>query len=207
MSKSTAYIFLAIAIVAALVVGGLVFYRNTDQPQTAEVPPLPASAVPFGQWALIGCQTAAGDGACRLVRRVINNEAQRVVLSFTVTRIPNGTGLMVIGLPPSVIIPRGVTIIPEGGTAAIGRVIRCGPQICTAALPLSETFVTEMLGAQSFSLQFVAANGQNVNLSFPIAGFSEGFQAWIAASPPPEDSAAEDSSVADETIPDAELVE
>jgi len=207
MSKRAAYIILSLAIVAVLAVGGLIYFRGEGQQQNAGVAPLPQNAVAYGQWALIGCQPGAGDGACRMVRRVINAEAQRVVLSFAVTRIANGPALIVIGLPPSVVIPRGVTITPEGGTAAVGRIIRCGPQLCTAALPINDTLVAEMSDAQSMGLQFVAANGREVNLNIQNAGFREGFAAWLAASPPPAEGADADAPVSDETVPDAETVE
>lgn len=205
MSKSVAYGVLSAAVLAVIVVGALVYFRQGTPEQTVGIPPVPANAAAYGQWYLIGCQQGGGDGTCRLVRRVVNNEAQRVVLSFAVVRVASGNALIVVGLPPSVVIPAGVTITPEGGTAAKGNVVRCAPQLCTAAVVLNDALIDGMSAAQTMSLQFVAANGRNVNANVPIAGFREGIAAWLSASPPPaEEPASDAASPSDQEVPDAE---
>ncbi len=195
MSKNIAIAILVAAVISVAAVGALIFLSAEEEQPVATVPPLPANAITYGTWSLIGCQSVAGDGACRLVRRVINNEVQRVVLSFIVTRGPTGNALMVIGLPPSIIIPRGVTITPGGGAAAQGAVQRCGPQLCNAVVLLNDVLIGELSAAQNLALTYVAANGQDVNVNIPIAGFAEGVAAWLQASPPPPP--------AEETDPDA----
>jgi invasion protein IalB len=194
MSRSAAFGILAAAVLAVIIVGALVYFRiQPEQQQAGGVPPLPANAVQFGVWSLIGCQQGGGDGACRLVRRVINDEAERVVLSFVVTRGPTGNALIAIGLPPSVVIPRGVTITPQAGSAVRGAVQRCSPQLCTAVAVLNDALIEEMSVAQIMGLQFVAANGRNVNINVPIAGFGEGINAWLVASPAPAEEPAPDA--------------
>ena len=184
MSRNAAIAILVAAILAITAVGALVYLRSEQAPPIASVPPLPANAISYGTWSLIGCQEVAGDGACRLVRRVINNEAQRVVLSFIVARGPINP-LLVIGLPPSIVITQGVTITPGGGNAVRGGVQRCGPQLCNAVAILSDVLIGELSAAQNLNLAYVAANGREVNVTIPIGGFREGYAAWLAASPPP----------------------
>ena len=200
MSRNAAIAILVAAVMATIAVGALIYLRSEQgaPTQVASVPALPADAVPYGTWALVGCQDAGGDGACRLVRRVINNDAQRVVLSFIVARGPTGNALMVIGMPPSVVIPRGVTITPGGGSAAQGAVQRCGPQLCNAVVILNDVLAGELTAAQNLALSYVAANGQTVNVNIPIAGFGEGYAAWLQRSPPPAAEANPDAADASE---------
>lgn len=195
MSRNAAIAILVAAVLATIAVGALIYLRSEQPAPVASVPALPANAITYGTWSLVGCQDVAGDGACRLVRRVINNEAQRVVLSFVVARGPTGNALMVIGMPPSVVIPQGVTITPGGGSAVRGAVQRCGPQLCNAVVVLNDALVGELTAAQNLNLAYVAANGQNVNVNIPIAGFGEGFAAWLVESPPPPAEEADPDAV------------
>ena len=183
MKRNTIYA-IAGGVVAVLVVavGGFLFLRG---PANQGVAPLPANARMFNNWALIGCQNAANDGRCVLLRRAVNQQTQRLVMQLTVARAQNGAAVMAITLPPNVVIPSGVTLTPMGGTAVKGGIRACRPQACTAALAVTDTLANELAATDTAALEFVAANGRGIRMNVNIQGFAQGFAAWQAAAPAP----------------------
>jgi invasion protein IalB len=199
MKKSTAIAILVAAIVAAIGAGAVVYFRSAPpvppQPPQATIPQLPPGTQTFGNWALV-CgqgQTAEDAGRCGLLMRVIDQQAQRVLMSLNVTRGPQGNAIVVINTPPGVVIPAGVSLTPENGTAETGGIQVCRPQGCTGVILLTETLLAEMSAAEMTMLGYTAASGQPVNLNLPTTGFAEGFTAWQQAfpAPPPAEDAAE----------------
>jgi len=184
MKRNTIYAIAGgVAAVLIVAVGGFLYLRGTAN--QGGVPPLPANARMFNNWALIGCQGAANDGRCVLLRRAVNQQTQRLVMQMTIARAPNGTPVMAITLPPNVGIPQGITLTPMGGTAVKGAIRACRPQACTGALVVSDTLVKELSATDTTALQFVAANGRGVRMNVNIQGFAQGFAAWDAAAPRP----------------------
>ena len=184
MKRNTIYA-IAGAVVAVLIVavGGFLFFRGPANP--GAVPPLPANARMFNNWALIGCQGNANDGRCVLLRRAVNQQTQRLVMQMTIARAQNGSAVMAITLPPNVVIPSGVTVTPMGGTAAKGAIRACRPQACTGALLLTDALAKELAGTDTTALEFVAANGRGIRMNVNIQGFAQGFAAWQTAAPAP----------------------
>jgi invasion protein IalB len=194
MKQRTAIAILIAAILGAGAVGTLLMLRNEPQPvaQESTIPPLPPGTRSFGSWALACGQ---GDqGRCGLLIRLINQDAQRVLMSVNVTRGPQGNAIIAINTPPGVVIPAGVTITPENGTAATGPVQVCRPAGCTGIIVLNEELRMELTSAQMATIGYTTANGQPVSINIPINGFSEGYAAWETAfpAPPPEESEGED---------------
>ena len=183
MKRNTIYAIaggvLAVLIVA---VGSFFYFRG---PRNPGVPPLPANARMFNNWALVGCQPGANDGRCVLLRRAVNQQSGRLVMQMTIARAQSGAAIMAVTLPPNVVIPAGITITPMGGTAVKGPIRACRPQACTAAIAVSDTLANEMAATDTTALEFTAANGRAIRMNVNTQGFAQGFAAWQAAAPSP----------------------
>jgi invasion protein IalB len=184
MKRNTIYAIaggvLAVLIVA---VAGFFYFRGPAGPR---VPPIPANARMFNNWALVGCQAGVNDGPCVLLRRAVNQQTGRLVMQMTIARAPQtGAVVMAITLPPNVVIPAGVTVTPMGGTAVKGPIRTCRPQACTGAIAVSDMLAMELSGANQTMLEFTAANGRAIRMNVNTQGFAQGFAAWQQAAPAP----------------------
>jgi invasion protein IalB len=182
MKRNTIYAIAGGAAAVLIVAVGGFFYFRTPANQ---VPPLPANARMFNNWALVGCQSGAQDGRCVLLRRAVNQQTGRLVMQMTIARAQNGAAVMAVTLPPSIVIPNGVTLTPMNGTAVRGPIRACRPQACTAALAVSDTLANELAATNTAMLEFVAANGRAIRMNINTQGFAQGFAAWQAAAPAP----------------------
>lgn len=183
MNRNTIYA-IAGGVVAVLLIGvGSYFYLRG--PANPGVPPLPANARMFNNWALVGCQQGANDGRCVLIRRAVNQQTRRLVMQMTIARAQNGTAVMAVTLPPNVVIPTGITITPMGGTAVKGPIRACRPQACTGAVAVSDMLAKEMSATDTTVLEFTAANGRAIRMNVNTQGFAQGFAAWQQAAPVP----------------------
>jgi invasion protein IalB len=183
MNRNTIYA-IAGGVVAVLIVAVGSFFYFRAPANRGGVPPLPANARMFNNWALIGCDSPNDRVPCVLLRRAVNQQTRRLVMQMTVARAPNGSTVMAVTLPPNVVIPAGVTITPMGGTAVKGPIRACRPQACTGAIAVSEMFAKEMGGTNTTSLEFTAANGRPIRMNVNTQGFAQGFAAWQQAVPP-----------------------
>ena len=200
MKKSTAIAILVAAIVAVIGAAAVVYFRSAappPPPPQSTIPQLPPGTQSYGNWALV-CnqnQPQANDGPqrCGLLMRVINQEAQQVLMSLNVSRGPLGNAIIIVNTPPGITIPAGVSLTPENGTAATGGVQVCRPQGCTGVILLSEMLLAEMSAVEMTTLGYTAANGQAVNFNLPTTGFAEGYAAWNQAfpAPPPAEEGAD----------------
>jgi invasion protein IalB len=184
MKRNTIYA-IAGGVVAVLIVAVGSFFYFRAPANRGGVPPLPANARMFNNWALIGCNSATDRVPCVLIRRAVNQQTRRLVMQMTIARAQNGSPVMAVTLPPNVVIPNGVTITPMGGTAVKGPIRACRPQACTGAIAVSETFVKEMGATNTTALEFTAANGRPIRMNVNIQGFAQGFAAWQQAAPAP----------------------
>jgi invasion protein IalB len=190
MKQGIAIAALGAAALAVAAIGALVYFRSAPPPPPPPppqqtIPQLPPGTQSFGNWALV-CNQPEGDAQrCSLLMRVINQEAQQVLMSLNLTRGPLGNAIVVINTPPGVTIPAGVSLTPEGGTTETGGVQVCRPQGCTGVIVLSETLLAEMSAVETTTVGYTAANGQAVNLALPTTGFAEGYAAWDLAFPAP----------------------
>jgi invasion protein IalB len=184
MNRNTIYA-IAGGVVAVLIVavGSFVYFRAPAN--RGGVPPLPANARMFNNWALVGCNSATDRVPCVLLRRAVNQQTRRLVMQLTIARAQNGSPVMAVTLPPNVVIPAGVTITPMGGTAVKGPIRACRPQACTGAIAVSDTFAKEMAATNTTALEFTAANGRPIRMNVNIQGFAQGFAAWQQAAPAP----------------------
>src|SRR5262245_16221161 len=180
MNRNRIYAMSGGAVAAMAVAVGLFFYLQPLPNQG--VPPLPANARVFNNWALVGCQPG---GRCALLRRAVNRQTGTIVMQMTIVRAQNGSAVMAVTLPPNVLIASGLTITPMGGTAAKGTIRLCRPQACTAAVAVTEMLAQEMAATDATALEFVAANGRNIRMNVNTRGFADGFAAWQKAAPAP----------------------
>lgn len=207
MKQTTAVAILVAAILAVGAIGAFIFLRPEPEPPApvSQVPQLPPGTQTYGNWALVcGGQPNANDGPdrCGLLLRVItqNQGVQRVLMSLNVTRGPQGNAIIVVNTPPGIVIPSGVSITPEGGTAVSGGVQTCRQNGCTGVILLTEELQTELTNAAMVTVGYVAANGQPVNLNLPTDGFAQGYAAWETAypAPPPAEGEEGDAEAAPE---------
>ena len=181
MKQNTMYAIAGGAV--AVLVLGLGLFLYVGQPANRGVPPLPANARMFNNWALVGCGQRANDGRCVLLRRAVNQQTQRLIMQMTIARAQNGSPVMAVTLPPNVVIPSGVTLTPMGGTAVKGAIRACRAQACTAAIVVTDNLAKEMAATDTTALEFVAANGRAIRMNVNIQGFAQGYPAWQAAAP------------------------
>jgi invasion protein IalB len=183
MNRNTIYAIAGgVAAVLIVAIGGFFYFRGPANPG---VPPLPANARMFNNWALIGCDSPNDRVRCVLLRRAVNQQTRRLVMQMTIARAQNGSAIMAVTLPPNVVIPAGITITPTGGTAVRGPIRACRPQACTGAIAVSDTLAMEMAAAETTALEFTAANGRPIRMNVNIQGFAQGFAAWQQAAPAP----------------------
>lgn len=182
MKRNTIYAIAGGVLAVLIVAVGGFFYFRSGAPR---IPPLPASARMFNNWALVGCQQGVNDGPCVLLRRAFNQQTGRLVMQMTIARAQGGAVVMAITLPPNVVIPAGVTVTPMGGTPVKGPIRTCRPQACTGAIAVSDTVAKEMAVTNTTTLEFTAANGRAVKLNVATQGFAQGFAAWQQAAPAP----------------------
>ena len=182
MNRNTIYA-IAGGVVAVLIVavGSFVYFRGPAN--RGGVPPLPANARMFNNWALIGCDSPNDRVPCVLLRRAVNQQTRRLVMQMTVARAQNGSAVMAVTLPPNVVIPAGVTITPMGGTAVKGPIRTCRPTACAGAIAVTDMFAKEMAATNTTTLEFTAANGRPIRMNVNTQGFAQGFVAWQQASP------------------------
>jgi invasion protein IalB len=184
MNRNTIYA-IAGGVVAVLIVAVGSFFYFRGPANQGGVPPLPANARMFNNWALIGCDSPNDRVPCVLLRRAVNQQTRRLVMQMTIARAQNGSSVMAVTLPPSVVIPAGVTITPMGGTAVKGPIRACRPQACTGAIAVSDEFAKEMAATNTTALEFTAANGRPIRMNVNTTGFAQGFAAWQQAAPAP----------------------
>ena len=184
MKRNTIYA-IAGGVVSLLIVAVGSFFYFRGPANQGGVPPLPANARMFNNWALIGCDSSNDQVPCVLLRRAVNQQTRRLVMQMTIARASNGSAVMAVTLPPNVVIPAGVTVTPMGGTAVRGPIRACRPQACTGAIAVSETFTKEMAATNTTALEFTAANGRPIRMNVNTQGFAQGFAAWQQAAPPP----------------------
>jgi invasion protein IalB len=184
MNRNTIYA-IAGGVVAVLIVAVGSFFYFRGPANQGGVPPLPANARMFNNWALIGCDSPNDRVPCVLLRRAVNQQTRRLVMQMTIARAQNGTSVMAVTLPANVVIPAGVTITPMGGTAVKGPIRACRPQACTGAIAVSDTFAKEMAATNTTALEFTAANGRPIRMNVNTQGFAQGFAAWQQALPAP----------------------
>lgn len=184
MNRNTIYA-IAGGVVAVLIVavGSFVYFRGPAN--QGGVPPLPANARMFNNWALIGCDSPNDRVPCVLLRRAVNQQTRRLVMQMTIARAQNGSTVMAVTLPPNVVIPAGVTITPMGGTAVKGPIRACRPLACTGGIAVSDVFAKEMGDTNTTALEFTAANGRPIRMNVNTQGFAQGFAAWQQAAPAP----------------------
>jgi invasion protein IalB len=183
MNRNTIYAIAGgVLAVLIVVVGGFFYFRGPANPG---VPPLPANARMFNNWALVGCQQGANDGRCVLIRRAVNQQTRRLVMQMTIARAQGGAVVMAVTLPPNVVIPTGITLTPMGGTAVKGAIRACRPQACTGAVAVTDQLAKEMTATDTTALEFTAANGRAIRMNVNTQGFAQGFAAWQQAAPAP----------------------
>jgi invasion protein IalB len=183
MNRNTIYAIaggvLAVLIIA---VGGFFYFRSPGNPG---VPPLPANARMFNNWALVGCDSPNDRVRCILLRRAVNQQTGRLVMQMTVARAQNGGAVMAVTLPPNVVIPAGITITPNGGTAVKGPIRTCRAQACSGAIVMTEDLAKQMAATDITALEFTAANGRPIRMNVNVQGFAQGYAAWTQAAPAP----------------------
>ena len=77
---------------------------------------------------------------------------------------------------------------PDKGAAIDIPFARCLPGYCETAFALTEAIVTPLKTAQGAQVKFLAGK-QPVSFRVPMAGFADGYAAWLAQTAPPPASA------------------
>jgi invasion protein IalB len=183
------YIVFGAAVLVAAIVGGLVvfFAVRTSQPQVA-APQAPiaaqagnAGAQPaapqvrwkaagtFGSWE-VQCQEA-NEKICRAVLQIIRDK--QVIMAWLVGRDAKGALQNVLQTPTGVMVSAGIDIKIGSSPARHANYVTCGPQACTASMPLDDAFVKDAAGAQKTDVVMYAPNGQSVDFGIPTAGFDK----------------------------------
>jgi invasion protein IalB len=179
--------FLAISAAGAFLIGHAVGTNETltanrvlRGPAEAAVAAGNMTKTAYDGWSLV-CRGWSGDQRrCVLFMAVADTDLKQVLLTFAVTRTPQGMPVLIVDTPPGTDAGQGVTVKP-GTVDTIKVGIRsCGPQRCRAVTELSSSLRAALEAAETTSITYVSANKQPSTYNLPTRGFREGLAAWFA---------------------------
>jgi invasion protein IalB len=191
------YIVFGAAVLVAAIVGGLVvfFALRASQPQVATGnSPVAAQGAPggngagaqpaapqiswkttgtFGNWQ-VQCQETNAK-ACRAVLQVIRDK--QVIMAWFVGTDGKGALQNVLQTPTGVMVSAGIDIKVGSAAARHANFLTCGPQGCTAAVPIDDAFIKDASAAPKTDVVLYAPNGQSVDFGIPTGGLDKAIAA------------------------------
>jgi invasion protein IalB len=136
----------------------------------------------FGKWVLGCIADAAQAKRCRLALQVVDKTRTHLVLSFVVSRTPQGKPALGILTPPRAVLPAGVSLT-LGDRHATVPFVTCAPSACQAGTLLDDGLAAALSGTDVLEVGYLAGPGRPITYRVPIAGFADGLKAWQAAVP------------------------
>lgn len=130
-----------------------------------------------GGWSLDCGVSPTQQKRCTLNMQLVNRAGQ-AVLVLVVTRDSEGSPVMMINTPPGIAFAGGVVLTPQEKPSIMGEFKSCGPQRCRALVSLNAEARSELAQVDTANVNFLRANGQQVEYTIPLAGFNAGFAAW-----------------------------
>jgi invasion protein IalB len=141
----------------------------------------PASAVTgrFGDWAFVCSESTdkAKPAPCRLVQKLIDKNSKKTVFSLTVRYGPRGNLVLGMRTPLGAALAKGVEVLVGGQPIQRAAFTTCKPGGCQALLILTNDLQQEMRKAAQAGVTVYALNGEAVQATFSLKGFSEGLGA------------------------------
>src|SRR5262245_50153497 len=153
--------------------------RPAQQQPQPQQPAQPAGPPPL-QWTTVGtfgswearCATPPGQAKiCTAVLQVVDNRNKSTLMAWIVGPDDKGALQSVFQTPTGINVANGVSV--KLGNAAARKIAyqSCATQQCTAAAPMNDAFVKEVVGAQKADVTLTALNGQALNFGIPVTGF------------------------------------
>jgi invasion protein IalB len=138
----------------------------------------------FGDWSLSCIQLLQSGGTeCALTFNAVDKSQKHLLLRMSVAKTAKGP-VMIVLTPPAAGPSAGFSFTPDKGAAIAIPYVRCLPGYCETAFALTEPIVTSLKTAQSAQVKFLAGK-QPVSFRMPMAGFADGYAAWLARTAPP----------------------
>src|SRR6516165_1536304 len=178
------YIVFGAAVLLAAIVGGLVVFfamRAPDNQAAANGAPVAQAAQGgkagqqaaqqvqwkttgnFGNWQ-VQCQETNAK-ACRAILQVLRNK--QLVMAWLVGTDAKGALQNVLQTPTGVMVSAGVDVKVGTSAARHANFVNCGPQACTAALPMDDALIKDVSAAPKTDVVLYAPNGQSVDFGIP----------------------------------------
>jgi invasion protein IalB len=136
----------------------------------------------FQGWSLVCRDWTGGERRCVLFIAVADPESKQVLLTFSVSRTPQGKPVLIVDTPAGVAVDQSVTVTAGEAQSVKVPIQSCGPQRCRAIAVLDESLQAALEAADLTSITYVRANNQQSTYNLPTRGFREGIAAWLAES-------------------------
>jgi invasion protein IalB len=143
-------------------------------------PPKRTEILNFENWTVTCSEFSEGPNkkpVCYSQLRVMQEKTRKVMLVWTVGLDKSNRAVAEMQTPTGILIEPGVELKFPNAAARKLPFNTCGPQSCTAMVPLDPTLVRDLIAAPTADVAFRANNGQNVQFQFPVKGFEKAYAA------------------------------
>jgi len=136
----------------------------------------------FGDWILSCIRLLQGSRTeCALTFNAVDKSRKHLLLRMSVAQTAKGP-VMIVLTPPAAVSSSGFSFTPDKGTAIDIPYARCLPGYCETAFTLTDAIAASFRTAEGAQVKFVAGK-QPVSFRMPMAGFADGYAAWLAQQP------------------------
>lgn len=188
-------IVLAALIVVALIVvgGGLYLFGGSlglggdgapAAPTTSvSLPPAAAPAAPipqpvaelFQNWRVQCIQNAQSRQLCRADQLVVGKDGVPQLAIYASPPLAGRAAQAIVVPPWGVLIDRGLTLQIDSRQRFTAPILSCQPTGCLAEFALDDAVLGQMRQGSSLQVAMVAANGEPVVVTVPLAGFGAAY--------------------------------
>jgi invasion protein IalB len=146
----------------------------------ASPPGKQASVLVYGNWR-VGCAPLSdAKGSCTLQLPVVDTQTGTAVANLILGQSPTGLK-MEVTLPLDVLIIPGMGIVVGSDKIRAYHYVTCTLAGCIVAIPVDDKLLASLSNAQKAQLVFAIPNNQKpVGVSFPLKGFGEAHDAFLA---------------------------
>jgi len=136
----------------------------------------------FKDWtARCGSPAEGAPSSCVLEQIVFSEDGSRPMLRAAAGYIQEDKAKAVpavlFTVPLMVALEQGLAVSVDGQGAFVARYHHCNPEGCVAGLPLDKTVLGSFKKGSKAAVQLLAINGQAVQLTLSLSGFTAGYNA------------------------------
>jgi invasion protein IalB len=134
----------------------------------------------YGDWQLVCFRTEAGEDPCQMYQ-LLREDAGNPVAEFSLFKLPGNSQAVAgatITVPLGTLLPEGLKIAVDGGTAKAYNYTSCNIRGCIAQIGLTEGDITAYKAGAGAVLTIVPAQApdQTVNIKASLNGFTAAYE-------------------------------